>query len=147
MDYLEILEKSYQETRLMDRSLNNPLEYLSDYIFNFTTYDGQIAEVFAQKAIEVCTAITNRETFEYIEVPSNYKWFLIMCNMPFFSEKIEWGSSIRGCWWDDHEGIRLETTGLFIRGEQITGITFGKQEWEKFIKAMGHVAKDFGYST
>lgn len=97
-DYRRMLEEGYgaiASTEPIGR-----LEYLSDYIFNFTTYDGEMAELFACKALEVCAAISNRTTFDYIKDAEQYRWYLVMCNMPFFSDKLEWGTSIRGAWWD-----------------------------------------------
>lgn len=99
-------------------------EYLGDYIFDFTTYDGAMSDLFAKKAIEVCKAITDRTTFEYIKRIKDYQWYLTMVNMPFFQGKLNWGGSIRGAWWDFSEpvtmsqmdGIPLEQWNNFIRG-------------------------------
>ena len=120
--WLEILEESYQQTKVVNECLDTRLEYLGEYIFEFTTYDGETSELFAAKALEVCAAITRKETFDYIRDRENYKWFLLMCNMPFFSQKIEWGASIRGCWWDDCKVIKLSSLGIFIDGCQGTEI-------------------------
>ena len=136
MDYLKILESSYQDMLGFDQCLDSKLEYLSDYIFDFTTYDGEMAEVFATKALEVCKAITEKTTFEYIENNENRKWFLIMVNMPFFANKIDWGTSIRGCWWETYKGISLESCGLFIGDEQQTTFEFNEQQWTDFMAAL-----------
>lgn len=52
--------------------------------------------LFARKAVEVCAAINDRQTFDYINDPNDYLWYLLMCNMPFFAERLECGISIRG---------------------------------------------------
>lgn len=141
-DYLIQLKESYLETKSIDPCLETPLEYLGNYIFDFTTYDGSISELFAKKALEVCKCISDKTTFEYQKNPENYRWFLLMCNMHFFSSKIEWGTSIRGCWWNCYkEGITVETTGLFIDGEQITQAQFNETEWLAFVEAMIEFAK------
>ena len=117
---------------------SSPLEYLSCYIFEFVTYDGELDELFARKALDVCLAISSKKTFEYIEDPDNYQWFIIMCNMPFFSNKLSWGTSIRGAWWElyNDDTWDFHTTGLVDGHNQITDIKFTHKEWLCFIVAM-----------
>ena len=137
---LKLLEHSYE----IARTLNNDtrLEYLSSYIFDFTTYDGELDELFARKAIEVCKAISNKTTFEYIKSRENYIWYITMCNMPFFEGKLEWGTSIRGAWWDSYNGIEIESCGIWDGEEQETDpIHFTEAEWEQFIQAMDDFVK------
>lgn len=118
----------------------SPLEYLGDHIFDFTTYDSEVSELFASKAVEVCEAISNRSTFDYIKEPENYRWFLLMCNMPFFASKIEWGTSIRGAWWD--HGIKFRSLGLWEGEKQLTNETvFTGDEWSKFMLAVSQFSK------
>ena len=78
-------------------------EYLSSMVFDFTTYDGDVDKLFVSKALEVCDAISNRTTFDYIK--ENLEWYLIMMNMPFFADQTSWGTSVRFAWWDDNEPI------------------------------------------
>lgn len=141
-DYLKILNESYEQVKAFDECLDTKEEYLGDHIFNFTTYDGEISARFALKALEVCEAITGKKTFEYIKDTKNYEWFLLMCNMPFFEGKLEWGTSIRGCWWDDYSGIELETCGLFIDDKQVLKKKFNGEEWRAFIGAMRAFLKE-----
>jgi hypothetical protein len=139
MDYLKLFEESYKEEQ---SDVNSKLEYLSFNVFGFITYDGGIDDLFARKAVEVCKAITLRETFEYIKDPENYKWYLIMCNMPFFKDKLNWGGSIRGAWWgaetsDPEKAYHIQSTGLFYEGEQLCDVIyFTDEEWIKFIRAL-----------
>jgi len=132
----KILENSYEMSRQdFDCKNMSRLEYLSDYIFDFTTYDGEMSELFAQKAVEVCSVITDGKTFKYIENEENYKWYLIMCNMPFFYANLDWGTSIRGAWWDHKDEFRLDSCGLY-RGEKqiVEPMKFNRHEWCEFIK-------------
>lgn len=133
MKYLDWLNNGYNILNNEDKSKK---EYLSDYIFNFVTNDSEMAELFAEKAIEVCKAITYRFTFDYIKDQECYKWFIVMCNMPFFSDKINWGTSVRAAWWDDK--IFYTSFGLFENnGEQIEKeIIFDKKEWIEFIESI-----------
>ena len=145
MDYLKLLEYSYEiEKENSECPPETRLAFLSESIFEFTTYDGEMDAFFGRKAVEVCAAINNHQTFEYIEDGDNYTWFLVMCNMPFFAERLEWGTSIRGAWWDAHHGkqIELRSCGLWIGDEQLNGtLKFGADEWKLFIAAVVEFAQ------
>lgn len=133
MDYRAMLKDGYRQS-----SYSEPLtqlEYLGEYIFDFTTYEGEYSQLFAKKALEVCKAISDRQTFEYIVQPENRLWYLLMVNMPFFADRIEWGTSIRGAWW--RHQIELDSCGLWIGDNQIAGtLNFDQGEWHKFIDAV-----------
>lgn len=140
MDYLKILEHSFDvDKEEMECPPGSRLEFLSESIFDFTTYDSEMAELFATKAVEVCAAINDRKTFEYIEDQDNYRWFLVMCNMPFFASRLEWGTSIRGAWWGAMPGKKIEfqSCGLYIADNQCTDVmSFEVEEWRNFIAAV-----------
>ena len=89
-------------------------------------------------------ALLNRETFAYILDERAYMWFIIMCNMDFFSERIEWGTSIRGAWWDIYgkKEFEIKSCGLYEGEEQILEpLKFNKDQWGLFIKAMQEFVK------
>lgn len=100
MNYLKLLVDSYEESRLMECPPESRTEFLAVYLFDFTTYDSGMDELLGEKAVEVFRVISERKTFEYIADQEQYRWYIIMCNMPFFAARLEWGSSIRGAWWD-----------------------------------------------
>ncbi len=77
-DYRELLEHSYLQTSASDESGLSRLAYLADYIFDFTTYDSEMGELFATKALEVCAAINDNATFDYIKDQENYRWYLLI---------------------------------------------------------------------
>jgi hypothetical protein len=134
--YRRMLEEGWKES-----DLNGPLtrlEYLGDYVFEFITYDREMAELFSSKALEVCKAISDRTTFDYIKDAGNYRWFLLMCNMDFFSQRLNWGTSIRGAWWDTSapNATTFSTCGLWLDGEQITDPQFSTDQWRDFIAAL-----------
>jgi len=136
MNYLKLLQDGFSA----QLPAMTKLEFLSSEIFDFATYDSNMDELFASKAIEVCEAITEGSTFEYIENRENHKWYLIMCNIPFFSSRIEWGISIRGAWWTNS---KYYSCGLYDGDEQITDeIEFTCEEWEKFIQAIIEFSKE-----
>lgn len=138
MDYQLLLEHSFSmETEHTECAPTSRLEYLSDYIFDFETYDSSMAELFAKKAVEVCEAITNRKTFEYIAGPEGYLWYLLMCNMPFFSERLQWGTSIRGAWWEASSEA-VCPGGFWVESRPMSHLLrlSGTEEWKEFVKAI-----------
>lgn len=141
-DYLRMLEDGHAETdSFQGQGRTSRLDYLGEHIFDFTTYEAEFSELFAAKAVEVCAAISARKTFEYIRVSNeNRMWYLLMCNMPFFLPRLNWGGSIRGAWWDvptHKKAIEFNTCGLFWNGEQIAEtMQFTLAEWEQFIEAL-----------
>lgn len=137
MNYLRLLKHSYVTNR--DGSSNcgvvSKLEFLSAQVFGFTTYHSEMSELFATKALAVSAAISSQTTFEFVNNPDNHLWFLMMCNLPFFSQRIEWGSSIRGAWWR-HDPLELESGGLWEGRKQLLTIKFTEDEWLDFISAL-----------
>ncbi len=135
MNYLELLNHSYSVAKThLECPPRSRLEFLSEYIFDITTYDSEMAEFFGRNAVAVCAAINDCKTFEFINDAENYKWYLAMVNMPFFYDRITWGGSIRGAWWDGD--IMLDSCGLWQDNEQLTELKFTLDEWREFIGAV-----------
>ena len=139
MDYLALLEHSYKQTKQdrADASLGR-LEFLAEDIFSITTYENIISSLMAQKILEVCKAITDRHTFEYIKSTEGNLWYLILVNLPFFQGKLSWGTSIRGAFWDLYGKNRfaIKSCGLYEGYNQVLEISFDKDQWPKFINDM-----------
>lgn len=134
--YIEVLERSYETMNSFSGVELSRLEYLSEYIFDFTTYEDEMAELFAEKMIQVCKAISEKTTWEYIATNEGRMWYLLMVNMPFMSDRIEWGTSIRGAWWIHGEQI-LDSSGLIgADDKQQCEWKFSPKEWDEFIKAL-----------
>lgn len=150
-EYLKLLEHSFvceQECSVTGVPVTSRLVYLSDNIFDFTTYDDDKSQLFTKRAVEVCEAINNKTTFDYIGdmEGENYMWFLLMCNMPFFTDKLNWGTSIRGAWWDAQPHtdnlIVLESSGIYDEDEeQIPSMAFSVDQFREFMKAVVEFAK------
>ena len=142
--FADLLFHSYTQVKASDSSIVSRLNYLSEYIFRFTTYDPEMGEFFAAVALEVAAAITNGETGDFVDCSAmHHKWYLVMVNMPFFSEWLEWGCSIRGAWWGYFdEEYTLETLGLYEDGEQLGPLELTRSEWIEFIRGMLSFAKD-----
>lgn len=103
MDYKAELEKRFKEqVEESECPPHSKLAFLGSDIFDFTTYDGAMDELLAKKMIEVIDCILNRKTFDYQNDDANYINYITMVNMPFMKDKIEWGTSIRGAWFDEY---------------------------------------------
>jgi len=142
MNYLELLNNSYSQAQeVLPCPPDSKLEYLGEHIFNFTTYESEIIQAMALRALQVCLAISDRQTFEYIKGKDGELWYLLMVNMPFFQGKLEWGGSIRGAWWNlrGDEVFKIESTGIFFKDyEQVLELEFNQDQWDDFIGAMAH---------
>ena len=137
----EMLDNAYKNCLAFAEHATR-LEWIGDYIFDFTTYDSSMTEHLARIMLDVCIAITERKTFEYIDKShTHYANYIIMCNLPFLQGKLDWGASIRGAWWGgyNYDGktgktdcrIPFKAHELFD-GEQ----RFTREEWEEFIRTL-----------
>jgi hypothetical protein len=148
MNYAKLLQDGYAECKRWDSSRNDGdemsrYEYLCDNIFQIDTYDSELSNEFGRMAVEVCEAINNGTTFDYIKDDANRRWYTIMCNLPFFADRITWGTSIRGAFWatgyengDPTMQIVYSSCGLFDGEDQVTDFTFTLEQWHEFIAAV-----------
>lgn len=128
MDYLEMLEESYEEYKKWEHeNFHTKLNFLADGVFGITTYENSIECEMAQEFLQVCEAISNNTTFDFISTEEDCNIYLRTINYPFFIDRIEWGSSIRGAWWEN--GItKIESCHLFSNGDQIIGEDFNMKD-------------------
>jgi hypothetical protein len=77
--------------------------FICDEFMNITTYDDSVSLRLGGKIIEIMKVILERKNFEYIKDEDNYDWFIMITNMFDQLRLIEWGSSIRGCWFEELE--------------------------------------------
>lgn len=82
---------------------DNPYAWLCDEVLDLTTYDTDISLQIGHKLFNICKAILNGTTFEYIKDEKQYLDFIIYCNFLDAKGWITWGTSIRGCWFQDME--------------------------------------------
>lgn len=125
-DFKEKLEYLYKEDQMFLGHKKSKLKYVGDEIFKFTTYDGDATERFSIKMIEVIESIINKTTFEYQE--DNYDTYLLMVNMPFLIDKLDWGTSIRGAWMDERKKYKINNN-LTIKGNDIVKFLKDVIEW------------------
>lgn len=144
MDFLELLKHSYTYYKETMDSNESKLAWVGEHIFDFTTYDDSMSELFAVKALEVCEAISKRTTFKYIADPQNQRWYLLLLNTSFFPEKTNWGTSIRGAWWDapinrgrGEDVYVIDTCGVFdTNNKQLCPFKVKREDWEAFVQAL-----------
>lgn len=79
---------------------NIKLSFLT-IIFGITTYSRYLDIEFGKDILEVMTVINNKENFKYIADKDNHKKFIYVANLLDRYSWIEWGTSIRGCWFTD----------------------------------------------
>jgi hypothetical protein len=142
--YSKLLEDGFRETSNWNYDPNFPqtrLEYLGEHIFGFTTYESEVLEKMTKKALEVCEAITCKKTFDYISTSESNEWYLIMVNMPFFCNRLDWGTSIRGAWWC-YEMMEFRSCGLYDGDNQMTDtLKLDTENWRLFIAALLNFAE------
>ena len=104
MNYKDILERDYLLKKSYHEHDYTVEDYLSEYVLNYTTYDSELDNQLVFRSCVVIDAILRGETFKLIEDKSQdwYLWYIVIVNMPFFVDKLEWGTSVRGAWFHFH---------------------------------------------
>jgi len=80
---------------------NIKLSFLAD-IFGMVTYDSGLDIKFGKYILEIMDVIAKGYNFEYIKNEKNYIKFILVANILDNYNWIEWGSSIRGCWFSPY---------------------------------------------
>jgi hypothetical protein len=102
MDVLDIYESEYRDYTLYVNHSGTKYEWAANYIFDLCTYDGELDELFVKKIIEICKAIFDKTTYEYMKDKSKYITYILVCQLLDKFNWIDWGTSIRGAWFDDY---------------------------------------------
>ena len=140
MNYKELLEHSFEVSKNDECPPKSRIQFLSQNIFDFTTYSDAMDEILGRKAILLCEAIQDKSTFEFIKNDVDHETYITMVNMKFFARRLDWGTSIRGAWWM-HTQRDLESYGLYEDEDQIMKLKFEVGEWENFIASLIAFAK------
>jgi len=106
--------------------------FLSSAIIGITTYDDELDKEFGKMILSTMIQIKNRITFEYIKNKENYKNFILSCN--FIEEWIEWGTGIRGAWFNTGDGKIVPDEALSNVGYDEDGIRITDDFMEWFIE-------------
>lgn len=104
MDYfIEKLNKNFEIANEHSGTISKT-KYIASYIFNIASYDDDIEKDITNDLLQVVNAISYWKTFEYIKkCKDNHKNYIIMCNLLDKDNLIEWGTSIRGAWFQINE--------------------------------------------
>ncbi|QXO10034.1 hypothetical protein pEaSNUABM37_00073 [Erwinia phage pEa_SNUABM_37] len=107
-------------------------------IFDITTYDDAADRVFAEHIVEVLTAIATRTTFEYqAQSTEHYYRFLTVINFKNIYPMLEWGTSIRGCWFNLGFGKKFDPVDYLTRfQDQVYPVIESQEEMAEFVKAL-----------
>ena len=92
-------------------------EWAAREIFNLTTYDDYLDNLFVETILEVCKAIYENRTFKYIENQQRYLKYILVCQLLDNFRWIEWGTSIRGAWFQESHGPWGESKDIVTRNE------------------------------
>lgn len=101
MTALEIYRAQYeQEKDWYHKSGDSKHVWAARRIFDLTTYDSGLDELFINDILEVCKVILEKKNYEYIKDEKNYIKYALVCQLLDKFNWIEWGSSIRGAWFE-----------------------------------------------
>lgn len=111
MKQIEAIKRLYESWKENERFQNVDEKYtsqeirlmfLANGIIGLTTYDDELDIEFGKMILETMIQIKNKTTFEYIKDQNNYRNYILSCNL--LNGWLDWGGSIRGAWFDYHEG-------------------------------------------
>lgn len=107
-------------------------------IFDITTYDDGAGRVFAENIVDVLLAIATRTTFEYqAQSVEHYYRFLTVINFKNIYPLLEWGTSIRGCWFNLGFGKTFDPVDYLTRfQDQTYPVIESQEEMAEFVKAL-----------
>lgn len=106
MRVIDTIRKVYEEhCDIFEGTYYSKYQWFVDHILELTTYDGEISDLFGRKIVEVCKAIMDRKTYEYIDDENNYITYIIVYNLLQSKEWINWGTSIRGAWFEESSSL------------------------------------------
>ena len=98
MNITDLLEKNYQSSA--EHHQQTRKAWLAESVFGTCSYDDDMAEWFADIII-AAASIISKEAVLMVDDEDEYRNYLIAVNLPFFDTRLNWGTSIRGAWWDD----------------------------------------------
>ena len=127
--FAEMLEKEYQDHIEFGIFDGSRLEYLGGYVFNYTTYRSDLDEEFAKRTLKIIEVIHKRQNFEFISTEENHVEYITIVNMPFFRDKLEWGGSIRGAWFDEYNVYKMDCERIVVEEGEIHEFIQGLLDW------------------
>ena len=117
MDKKEVVKKSFEDfsnfysyNEITDDLVEQKMIYLSRDIIGYITYDFGLDIEIGYNILEVLKIIRDRNNFEYIEDKDKYKNYIFVANL--IKSWLDWGSSIRGAWFDFYDGKMIYSETL-----------------------------------
>lgn len=126
-DVKEIYKRHYDEDCTHFNDHRSKYEWAAGNVFDLTTYDGWLDELFVKHILEVCKVILDRTNFEYIKDEHNYVRYILVCQLLNDFRWIEWGTSIRGAWFQE-EYFKPWGSDTVIKSRPI----LNEYEWSEF---------------
>lgn len=99
----ELYKEHYEFYRSGAEGEYSKYEWAADEIFQLCTYDSGLDEIFVRDILEVCKVILDWTNFEYISNRQNYLKYILVCQLLNEFRWIDWGTSIRGAWFDGYD--------------------------------------------
>ena len=92
------------------------LIWFAEEIIDFTGYDDNLSLKIGRQLYEIAKAIINRTQQEYMK--ENYEIYIVCLNLIGLNN-LNWGTSIRYCWFEDTEKAKLIQEAVkFIEGNK-----------------------------
>ena len=117
------------EHEMVDRE-NSKYHWAAYDIFGLTTYDGALSEMFVKAILEVCKVILDGTNFEYIMNQPDYIKYILVCQLLDEFHWIEWGTSIRGAWFEEYPGSKAKP---ILEEQEWSEYNDDLGEWEKHV--------------
>ena len=127
--YIKILNEAHNRVQELQGEVITKLEFISNDIFDFTTYDSEISEKLASDMIEVLDVIINKRQLIYFRTESNYLKYLTMVNMPFLTSKLNWGTSIHSAWIESDKDLYIYVSETNIENKYMPTFIHQMIEW------------------
>lgn len=127
--YLQFLNDEYGEWQKLVSADRPKWVFLSEYVFDFITYDDDTAELFVRKALEVCKAVTEGAVTRYAGPDENYQWLMILRNMPWFMQRLSGTGSVREVIWVKDRVLLIDGLNLSVEVNQY-------EDWILFITGL-----------
>lgn len=100
MNAIDIYRAQYEEESNWHFDKWDKYHWAASRIFDLTTYDRGLDEIFVKDILEVCKVILEKRNYEYIEDEKNYLKYILVCQVLNKFNWLNWGTSIRGAWFE-----------------------------------------------
>jgi hypothetical protein len=100
MTAIEIYKAQYELESGGFETFCTKYDWAASRIFDLVTYDPSLDEYFVKTILEVCKVILEKRNYDYIRNKDQYLIYILVCQMLDNFNWINWGTSIRGAWFE-----------------------------------------------